>query len=206
MHVQWRFGVSGLILLLLLAGCDDPNAASAENFEKALQRYYDASPVCVTLALVLPLESSADLDDVTHRQLDTLAKLGLLSTTASRTDGPTQTGSGKTSNDVGYTLTAAGEKVIRKGGDKFLGGTDICFAHRRVTMVESFTAPTDRMGMTISRVTYEYDPKDVEAWATDRQTQDVFPQIKIALTKPVVTAVEGLVLTNEGWEHEAAFR
>ena len=69
------------VSLSLLASCDNPNAASAGNFEKALQRYYDTHPICVSLPVELPLESSMDIDDLTRHQLDALVKVGLLSAT-----------------------------------------------------------------------------------------------------------------------------
>src|SRR3546814_18458935 len=41
------------------------------------------------------------------------------------------------------------EKVVRKGADSFLGGTDICFARRKVVKIESFTEPADAAGVKV---------------------------------------------------------
>ena len=75
--------------------------------------------------------------------------------------------SGKPRDDRRYALTASGEKAVRRGADTFLGGTDVCFAHRKVVKIDSFTQPGSEMGMTISRVTYDYGLKDLEPWASD---------------------------------------
>jgi hypothetical protein len=205
---RWKLAASSLISLLplLLGGCDDPNAANAGNFEKALQEYYDAHPVCVSLPVALPLESSADLDDLTRRQLAVLASLGLVSATPPRTAAIAPSALGKARDDRRYVIAAAGEKSVRKGANSFLGGTDVCFAHRQIVKIDSFTQPVDEMGMTISNVTYDYDLKGLEAWTTDEKVQNAFPQIRFVLAKPNVTATDGVVLTGNGWRHEGQDR
>jgi hypothetical protein len=120
-----------IVSLSLLTSCGDPNAANARNFEKALQRYYDTHPVCVSIPVQLPLESSIDIDDTTRHQLDALVKLGFVSAIAPAKAGvtPTQLGG---AHDAAYAATAAGENVVKKGENSFIGDTDICFAHRRI--------------------------------------------------------------------------
>jgi hypothetical protein len=197
---------SGLISLLLLSSCDAPNAANAGNFEKALQEYYDAHPVCVSLPVALPLENSVDLDDLTRRQLDVLASLGLISETPPRTAAIALSALGKAGDGRRYDVAAAGEKSVRKGANAFLGGTDVCFAHRQVVKIDSFTQPVSEMGMTVSNVTYDYGLKDLEAWASDEKVQSAFPQIRNALARSNVTAADGVILTGNGWRHEGQDR
>ena len=203
MTVQWKLAASGLVsLLLLLSGCDDPNAATADNFEKALQKYYDAHSVCVSLPVVLPLVSSTDLDDLTRRQLDVLVNLGLVSATPSRADAVALSALGKARDDRRYDITAAGEKSVRKGANTFLGGTDVCFARRQVVKIDNFTQPVDELGMTISNVTYDYSLKYLEAWTSDEKVQNAFPQIRNALANSKITTTDGVILTGNGWQHE----
>jgi hypothetical protein len=203
MNAHWKLAASGLVSLLLFGGCDNPNAVNGGNFEKALQEYYDAHPACVSLPVALPLESSADLDDMTRRQLDVLANLGLISATPPRT---AAVALGKTRDDRRYDVAAAGEKSVRKGANSFLGGTDVCFARRRIVKIDSFTQPADEMGVTISNVTYDYSLKDLEAWTSDGKVQAAFPQIRNALAKPNVTTTDGVVQTGNGWRHEGQDR
>ena len=98
-------------------------------------------------------------------------------------------------------MTAAGGNIVRKGADHFIGGTDVCFAHRQVTKVETFTLPAELIGMKVSSVTYDYSLKDVEPWASDGAIQDAFPRIRTLLAVPPGTGVDGLVLTKDGWQH-----
>jgi hypothetical protein len=172
MNVYCARAFAGLLSLSLLAGCDDPKAANAGNFAKALERYYAVHPICASLPIELPLVGSADLDSMTRRQLDTLVTLHLLSTTMPGTTDLPSVGSERPG--ATYTLTAAGEKTIKKGADKFMGGTDICFAHRRITRVDSFTGPVEQVGMKVSQVTYDYELTEVEPWASDNAVQSAF--------------------------------
>jgi hypothetical protein len=204
MNISCKHAFVGLLSLSLLAGCGDPKAANAGNFTKALQRYYDAHPICVSLPVNLPLDVSADTDSMTRRQLDALVARGLLSTTKARSPDLPADESGRPG--AAYSLTSAGEKTIRKGADTFMGGTDICFAHRGITKVESFSEPVAQMGMKVSRVTYDYELTEVEPWASDDGIQSAFPRIKATLATPIGSSTEEVVLTQDGWQHERALQ
>src|SRR3546814_17398314 len=96
------------------------------------------------------------------------------------------------------------EKVVRKGADSFLGGTDICFARRKVVKIESFTEPADAAGVKVSRVTYDYELKDVEPWAPGPDFAGAFPQLAALLAKPGNHAPAVMVQTDNGWNHARA--
>lgn len=189
--------------LSVLAACGRPSAnADKGTFQTALQAYYDTHPICVTIPLTFPVDLSRNGDAATKQQLNPLVAAGLISVAMIQKNEPTISGKGKPADYVRYAPTADGEKVIRKAANDFLGGTDICFARRRVVNVESFTEPAESAGIKLTRVTYAYELKDIERWATRADIALAFPQIGALLAKPTNEATDGLVLTNVGWKHE----
>ena len=189
--------------LSVLAACDHPYAnADKSTFQTALQAYYDTHPICVTIPLTFPVDLPRNGDAATKQQLDPLVAAGLMSVATIQKNEPTISGQGKLGDYVRYAPTAVGEKVIRKASNDFLGGTDICFARRRVVNVESFTEPAEEAGIKLTRVTYAYELKDVDPWARKADIARAFPQIGALVAKPTNEATDGLVQTNVGWKHE----
>ena len=84
--------------------------------------------------------------------------------------------------------------------------TDICFARRNVTAIQSITEPADAAGVKVTRVTYDYDLKDIEPWATGAAITAAFPRIGAVLASPADRATDVLVLTDTGWTHERDLR
>ncbi len=201
MNSHWNLVIS-TAALLLLAGCDDPLDANKKSFQKVLQNYYDAHPVCTSISFKLPIEFRSDSDAARKKQLEPLVRAGLISVETIQKKESATLAIGRAADYLRYAPTAMGEKVIRKGANSFLGGTDICFAHRKVVNVESFTEPVEVMGVTVSRVTYDYDLKDVEQWAKGADIAGVFPQIEAMLAKSDHQATDVLVQTKQGWKHE----
>jgi hypothetical protein len=192
--------------LSLLTACDDRPKADDSNFEKTLQGYYDSHPVCAAIPLTFPVDLRSDGDTARKRQLERLVAAGLIAVTTIQKNEPAASGQGQATDYLHYAPTAAGEKVVRKGADSFLGGTDICFARRKVVKIESFTEPADAAGVKVSRVTYDYELKDVERWATGPDIAGAFPQIAALLAKPGDQATDVLVQTDNGWKHERDVR
>lgn len=196
LRLAFAMGLSGL----LPAACHDSNAADAAHFQAALQRYYDVHPECVALPIAFPFDVPASTGTTAQRSLEILANIGLVQAMPME-------GRGASSTDeagVRYVLTQAGEEVIRAGADRFMGGSELCFAHRRILKVTSFTDPAAAMGMTSSRITYDYNLTDVEPWGREGAVGDAFPRIKAALSTPTSSAIDGVVLTRDGWRHEHA--
>jgi hypothetical protein len=192
--------------LSLLTACDDPPKADDSSFQRTLQGYYDSHPVCAAIPLTFPVDLRSDGDTARKRQLEPLVAAGLIAVTTIQKNEPAASGQGQATDYLHYAPTAAGEKVVRKGADSFLGGTDICFARRKVVKIESFTEPADAAGVKVSRVTYDYELKDVEPWATGPDFAGAFPQIAALLAKPGNQATDVLVQTDNGWKHERDIR
>lgn len=192
--------------LSFLAACDNPPKADKSSFEKALQSYYDAHPVCAAIPLTFPVELRSDGDAARKRQLEPLVSAGLISVATMQETEPAASGQAHAVEYLRYAPTAASENFVRKGANSFLGGTDICFARRKVVKVESFTEPAEAAGVKVSRVTYDYELKDVEQWAKGADIAVAFPQIGALLAKPGDRATDVLVQTDEGWKHERDVR
>lgn len=189
-----------------MASCGDPNGASKENFQKALQAYYDANPVCAVLPSEPPIELPATGPNRTRTQMDALARADLFAAETFDKPAPAMFGSGGTTPHIRYAPTPAGEQAIRTPAGREFFGPRLCYATRRIAGIDSYTEPGDLAGMKVSRVTYSYDLKDVAAWASDAAVRDAFPEIANALADPNGSATDALVLTNEGWRHERALR
>jgi len=195
-----------VVALSFLAACDNPPKADKTTFEKTLQGYYDAHPVCAAIPLTFPVELRGDGDAARKRQLEPLVTAGLISVATIQKTDPAASGQARAVDYLRYAPTAAGEKFVRKGANSFLGGTDICFAWRKVVKIESFTEPAEAAGVKVSRVTYNYELKDVEPWAKGADIAVAFPQIGALLAKPGDRATDVLVQTNDGWKHERDIR
>lgn len=195
-----------VVALSFLVACDDPLNADKGTFEKALQSHYDAHPICAAIPLTFPVEFRSDGDAARKRQLEPLVTAGLISVATIQKNEPAASGQPRAVDYLRYAPTAAGEKVVRKGANSFLGGTDICFARRKVVKVESFTEPAEAAGVKISRVTYDYELRDVEPWAIGPEIAGAFPQIAALLAKPGDRATDVLVRTADGWKHERDIR
>jgi len=172
-----------LMTLFLLSACDDRQTLTESQARRTLQDYYDAHPVCASMAIGFPVE----IANVTYLKgtMEALTEAGLIVVTGTR-----------------YTVTTAGESALHPGADKFLGGTDICFAKRDIQKIDGMTIPADAAGLKTMRVTFDYALKNVAPWANEPTIASVFPQIGTMLGKPGGQAVDVLVQNNDGWKHE----
>lgn len=201
MNPHWNLVIC-TAALSLLAGCDDPLDANKTNFQKVLQSYNDAHPVCASISFKLPIEFRSDSDAARKQRLEPLVRAGLISVETIQKNESATPGQERAADYLRYAPTSEGKKVIRKGANSFLGGTDICFAHRKVVKIESFAEPVEVMGIMVSRVTYEYEMSNVEAWAKTPEIAAAFPQIETMLAKSDHQAADVLVQTKQGWKHE----
>lgn len=186
-----------VMLFALLAGCDDSRSASTANFQKALQSYYDNHPVCISLAVTLPTSIGTGGIEPIRPQLEALAKAAVLK--KSKTS---QSGAARPAASVRYSVAPGNRTFVHAGHDTFLGGTDLCFARRNITKVESFTKPAQVMGRKVSQVTYDFELRDVAPWTSAAAITAAFPKIKAALSQSPGTETEAMILTDKGWHLE----
>ena len=139
-------------------------------------------------------------------QLEALAQAGLIEiyiaprSRRHRKSGSTEEGA------ACYHVAVGIAKFLRPGKDRFLGGSALCFAHRVVVKVDSFTAPAQVMGQTTSQVTYDYTLEVMAPWVKDAAIIRAFPAIRSALARSSGTATEAMDRTGQGWRLEQSLQ
>ncbi|MBI1331234.1 MAG: hypothetical protein GC166_15160 [Alphaproteobacteria bacterium] len=179
-----------MALAPLLNACHGSSPASPAKFKAALQVYYDRHPACLALALTLPVEIEKSGIEPMQAQLLALAKAGVLTAVA------------KPANRIRYIVAPGQENVLHPEHDSFFGGMDLCFARRIIVKIDSFTAPSQVAGQTVSQVGYEFKLHGSAAWASSPAIVKAFPAIRAALRKPQARAVATMVLTPAGWRRQ----
>lgn len=194
--------IGTIALLVCLLGCHGQSRASQETFEQVLQHYYDLHPVCIALPVSFPVTVDASGIEPMHAQLQALARAGLIETVAGHGPRTKRNRDGAHAGTVHYRVAPGMAKFLHASRDRFLGGSALCFAHRKIIKIVSFTAPAPLMGLTTSRVTYDFALEGMAPWVNDAAIEKAFPAISSALTKPPATANEVLVLAGHGWRLE----
>lgn len=200
--MAYRFMLPTGAAILLLAGCSNPKAASKSNFRAALQTWFDAHPECVSIGPSDALTVRADAFAGSNRIPDALARAGLVTREEGTETSPGGNGAAESYKVIRYHPTAKAGNAIRKADDQFIGGTDLCFAHRQIEEVTGFTEPGDMMGMRVSQVDYRYRLRDVAPWATDPNLRPVLPSLSSRIANIEGNDKAELVLTNTGWINE----
>lgn len=199
--MPYRIGATLAAATLLIAGCSDPKEASKGNFKAALQGWFDEHGECVNIGR-MPAELRADASQKDRAGYDALTQAGLLSAENRRVERPAIMGTDMSYDATIYHPTESGQKVIRKSGNRLLGGYDLCFARRNVVEVTSYTEPADMMGLRASQVRYRYRLEDIAPWAQSAALRSALPRLASALDKPEGEDKAALILTSEGWQHE----
>lgn len=200
--MAYRFIVLAGMAILCLAGCSDRKAASKSNFLAALQKWFDAHPECVSIGPSDALTVQANDVAGSNRIPDALARAGLLTREAGFETSRGWNGSAERYKVVRYHPTATAGDAIRKADTRFIGGTDLCFAHRQIEEITGFTEPADIMGVRVSQVDYQFRLRDVAPWANDPNLRAVLPSLSGRVARLKGHDKAELVLTNDGWSHE----
>jgi hypothetical protein len=197
MTVRQRWLACGL-MLAVIAGCS-PKAPTPEDFRHVLQVYFDGHPICLPVAFKLPADVRA-ADIVFRAPLDALVGAGLV---RMQTVQHQDVGTSEAKRTVGmrhYELTDAGRAVVRPGRNRFLGGSQICFARTNVVAVESISPPPDQAISTRqARVTFHYRLTDVAPWTRRADVRAAMPGIGNMLASNSGTATDTLTLGDHGW-------
>jgi len=198
--------ISALALSACLLGCHGQRGASSDGFKQVLQHYYNRHPVCITLPVSLPATIDADGIEPLRPQLQALAHAGLIETGTEPGLRRHHKGNSSEARTIRYRVASGMAKFLHPGKDRFLGGSALCFARRKIVKVESFAAPTQMMGQTTAQVTYDYKLEALAPWVKDAAIEHAFPAIKSALARSSGTKTEAMDLTDQGWRLERALR
>jgi hypothetical protein len=187
------------MMLISIAGCGS-KAPTAEDFRRSLQVYFDAHPVCLPVAFKFPTDARAS-DTSIRAPLDSLVAAGLAhAQKAQRQETGTFSGSARSVDMLHYELTDAGRAMVRPGRDRFLGGSDLCFAKREVVAVQSIDPPPEQALSTRQvRVTYRYRLTGVAPWTKKTDVRATIPGIAHMLVSDSGTATDVLAFGDHDW-------
>lgn len=212
--------VAAAVLTAAMAACSSPKDASEGNFEKVINDRYarqcilvrpdggfrvDARQFPVTVGL-LTGTGSEKRNDERNVQFVALVEVGLLEVEDTTTELRQMFGNAKQVPAKRYSLTTSGEKAYQSGKDEDgeARPSGFCAGHYLVDEIKRFSEPGSFGAYTVSEVAYSFSPQNVAEWATEPKVQEAIPRLSMAL-KPAQDGKAALVLTNEGWVHQADF-
>lgn len=168
-------------IAFMTIGCHSNTQPTSENFIKGLNAYYSTHDDCLyTSAPRFPYEVGQGAESKQPRaQMEALTEAGL-----------TKPKDDKGINVTVYTLTPLGEHV----------GGRMCYGHRAVTSIDSFTPPAKGdSGFLETQVTFHYKVMDVPVWAKTEKMQKAFPDMAKA-TSGQATGTMKLANAGAGWQ------
>lgn len=164
-----------IILTAAATGCNSKTKATPENYIKTLNAYFPDHPDCLLDgSFKFPVET-VELPKM--KQLDALAAAQVV--TADHNPAI---------HFARYTLTDTGKKA----------GPHLCYGHREVTSIDSYTSPALSNGFTETQVTYHYKIEDMPMWAKTPQVLEAYPKLAEESTGHA-TGTATLALTGVGW-------
>lgn len=190
--------------LVAWVGCSDPKEATKANFAAALDQELAHDRECLHFKLPAEYAAKSTNRDQDHGLLDALVTQGLVS----KRDAMKKDWRGELQPQHVYELTPEGEKFVPKDrvlGQHDLSGTYLCYGTGKVAEVTNFSAPTSLLGTTVSEVHFAYKVHDVAAWANQPDLLQV-KAVASAVNGEPITKRAMLMLTNDGWQTEDAFR
>ncbi|AVD83366.1 hypothetical protein C4Q28_14900 [Pseudomonas sp. SWI6] len=201
-----------LALLATLAGCSDTPEATEASFHKAAQAYLDTQyPHCFVVSSFPTKTKDFDVNG-TNKALHALAQVGVVSEKEiSRTQVPERLWQpARTDIYYAYDLTEEGRKYYKADAQRTVNGKTrggLCFGKAQVMAIEQFSEPGEKMGHTVSDVTYTYKITGLPAWAANDNVRSSIQDLDRAVATHDAPMREKrlMVLTEQGWVHERLF-
>lgn len=221
------------ILLFTALGCSgDPKAATEKNFVKAINTFFDQNPCYSTIAdMSFPFEINDGQRSFKRKStyLNAFVDIGFL-TKSEKTDTVqrseqrftfSQTKETVQQTTITYDLTEEGKKYYRENAKSVFIGNPVNKALFRegsnngfycgqftVNKIERFTEPVEFMGKKVCEVHCRITTKDAQSWVTNQEVQNADRDVKsfAKLSTNPESAKINLILTNNGWVHEALLR
>lgn len=206
-------------LIATLAACSSPKDASEDNFARVINDHYAREcilvnprrSILITEGNGYPLTVELDPDDAEDNagrtaQYQALVQAGLLKGEQVSVEKRSMFGKPRTIPVMRYSLTDTGMQAYQQSKDETGESqrTGFCAGYYRVDTIKRFSEPGAFGPYTVSEVAYSFSPQEVPSWAGDAALQSAMPQ----LAKALQTSQDGkttLILTNEGWVHQADF-
>lgn len=196
-----------------LYSCDNPKAASKDNFSKVLSENIAKNPYrlpsqsffnnryCTVYLGKFPQEivtydpSIADFAESNSNKIKALANAGILTSELVKEE---DSYGGRKQITTKYDLSEKGKQLAKQEND---GNLYIPYCQVAFKEVKLFTEPADAGGAKVSQVDYTYEIEKVDDWINNQEILRAYPEAKSILDsvgKPL-EAKKPLVLTNEGW-------
>lgn len=200
------------LILLLLTGCSDPNAANDQNVNSAITHYLDdaGGTICLNLHQ-WPLDLAPDdlrmLQRFPHgiaAQMLILQNAGIVKSQDIKLDGLDFDGHPKIGKR--YELTDRGKTFYQvKETDQFgqSYAADLCVAHKKLEKIVEWKPNQDNVNQTMN-VTYAYTIHNIADWAKTAAFKTGFSDINVSATSQ--SEQRTLSLLDKGWwvKHDSA--
>jgi len=221
-----------LFILGLVSGCGDSKGskttdenvqkevkidktASADNFKKVLNDYYNRHCIGIDLDSKFPTHKmTSNTITIDQKYLD-LEKLGLVKLSDAKFD-RNEGKVGKTNmfGDVYKVEMVDGKKIelTEKGKknyklkEKLYVKAEFCLANYEIIAITNYTKPKDFMGMTLSRVNYTAKPSNVVPFIDEVAKMKSFNHFKDRTTKEISKRVDLVLTEMKGWMHNKEFK
>jgi hypothetical protein len=198
MGKRWR--ILAVLSATVLAACSRSEPLSESDAGVVLQAYYDQHPSCLSLAIHFPAQLVRTPGSIAGQQFDALVKAGLVAQSeAAVTEVGIITRNTRTVMHRTYKLTVLGEGAIHPGPDKFLGGSQLCFAKRQVAAVISIQRLESGDGVAKVAVAYTYTNVPIAAWAQDPVVRVAYPGIDRVLDEKNRAGRDVVQQSEAGW-------
>lgn len=195
--------------------------ASADNFKKVLNDYYNRHCIGIDLDAQFPLyEKINSTGSVEQKYLD-LKKLGLIKLSDAKFDinkeyrkrgimnWSDDADKVKMVNGKKIELTEKGKKIYKafsKNEQRSYMKAKFCLANYEVIAVTNYTKPKDFMGMTLSRVNYTVKPTNVISFIDDITKIKSFNYFKDRTTQEIDKRADLVLTEMKGWMHSKEFK
>lgn len=209
--------LSGTAMFVSACG-NDPKAANAANFEKALNAHHAQMKQCVRIGsapnadgIIQEFRTDGDVQDKQLPFYNGLVSLGLLEAVDYQKDAKNFSGQVTGKADwVGYKFSDSGRTFLRPpdmdNRAMSTGARQLCYGTPEVVEIINFTEPADAMGATVSNVQYTYRLVDVAPWANDPVLSKQYQWLQERISNPSISKDDDFVLTNNGWAHHSVLK
>jgi hypothetical protein len=191
--------------LSALAACGDRKVANKSNLKSAVQAYLDTqTSACARLPKEPPFTliiRGATRDSTA--QATALVEAGLLTMREKEIEAP---GSKQKLAGAEYSITEEGKKHFIKHARGFASSYPaFCSGKYRVTEIDTFTEPSDAMGVRLTKVNFRFTVDGVAPWIKAPSVLRAYANLARD-AQAEISDQATLIATNEGWMHEQLFR
>ena len=183
--------LSCLAVLVAIGACSPSGSPSRDKVSDALQKFYVAHPLCVTLAMSFPAEIQSLSDDPYEELLRVLESHGLVRRTISHEPS-------WLIKSTRYELTPQGKSYIHPNGDKLVGGSKLCYAYRHIVTVDSYHEASSGADHLLT-VTYTFEMQPLNDWVLDPAISAAGIYFLIPAQSGPISSRDALQLVGDTW-------